>query len=153
MSSQQGPQTPPVPEPEESASAKSGGAVPPSASAAFDAPEAPVSSATLQADNSLLKLRTQEYEARQTVLCTAVIMSVLLFIAGFVTFWIVCYKTQFFGWDKITLLIAFFTPATIILGVLIRAVYTSKKEDTQDALPHAEIWKAIAELSKSIGKP
>lgn len=146
------PQTPPVPE--EPEQAKIDGGAPPKSlrpGAQFDAPEAPMSQETLAADNSLLRLRGHEYTAKRVVLLVGAFLPIALFLAGVVMFMHVYGATAIFGWEKVLLLLVFFTPATIIFGVLIRAVYAV--QDAKDSTPHGEMWKAVGEVIKLSSKP
>lgn len=144
---------PPVPDP-------ASGTVPfstlPPNARANDAVERGVSEQGIAVGNSLLKLQTQEFNARQWVLFFGLGLTCALFISGIVLFLLVCYKTRIFSWDKILLLFVCFTPATIIFGVLIKAVYASqsdKKDDSSSSVPHTEMIKALTDLLKLDAKP
>lgn len=70
-----------------------------------------------------------------------------------------CMSRWMFGWQTILILFAFFTPATVVLAFMIRAVYSSgkekaedKKDDLSDMLPSSAVAKVLAEVIKAVGK-
>ncbi|OWG18331.1 hypothetical protein KDK82_1810 [Delftia sp. K82] len=65
-----------------------------------------------------------------------------------------------FGWQTILILFAFFTPATILMTVLVRAIFPAekkseekkgedKKDELSDMLPSSAVVKLLTELIKT----
>lgn len=107
-------------------------------------------------DNAKLAALSFGHTAKIRAFYFTLSVSALLFIAGTIMF---AYMSHWmFGWQTILILFAFFTPATLVLTILIRAIYPAdkektedKKDDLSDMLPNAAVVKMIAELFKANG--
>lgn len=108
-------------------------------------------------DNAKLAALSFGHKAKVRAFYFTLTVSALLFIAGTIMF--ACMSHWMFGWQTILILFAFFTPATIVLTILIRAIYMGdkekaedKKDDLSDMLPNAAVVKMITELLKASSK-
>lgn len=105
-------------------------------------------------DAAKLKGIEFEHQAKTHAFYFTLAAAALLFAVGAFMFYHASHRM--FGWQTILILFAFFTPATIILTFLIRAVFTAasdkkdeaKKDDLTDMLPSAAVVKLITELFK-----
>lgn len=110
----------------------------------------------LAMDNKKLEILSFEAIAKRRAFYFVLIASATLFVGGTAMFCEV--SRRMFGWQTILVLLAFFTPATVILTVLIRAIFSlaaekkddSKKDDAGDLIPASSAAKLIAELYKAV---
>ncbi len=109
-------------------------------------------------DNAKLRDLNFAYASRVHSFYFVLAAAASLFIGGAITF--VCMSTRMFGWQTILILFAFFTPATILMTVLIRAIFPAekkseekkgedKKDDLSDMLPSSAVVKLLTEVLKS----
>lgn len=151
----------PVPDPDKgppSGGLSSGAQVirPVSITASSDPIEVKEDKNQLAMDNKKLEILSFEATSKQRAFYFVLIVSSMLFIAGTAMFCEV--SRRMFGWQTILVLLAFFTPATVILTVLIRAIFSSaadkkdesKKDDVGDLIPASSAAKLIAELYKAV---
>lgn len=114
----------------------------------------------LAIDNKKLEILNFEHLSKRRAFYFVLIVSSLMFIVGTAMFCEV--SRRMFGWQTLLVLLSFFTPATVILTVLIRAVFSSanekkdeskkdesKKDDFGDLIPLGPTAKLMAELLKA----
>ena len=115
---------------------------------------------TAAVDNAKLYALAFAHKAKKHAFYFGLGAVTFLFIAGCVFFWCVSHwRYGNLGWHSILILLAFFTPATIVTTVLIRAVFPpestkddAKKDDFSDMLPSAQVAKLFTELVKQFQK-
>ena len=108
-------------------------------------------------DNALLKALSFAYKSKVQAFYFSLVAVALLFITGTAMFWCVnSWRYGSMGWHAIFILLAFFTPATVIITVLIRVIFASdpskddaKKDDLADMLPSAQVIKLVSEALKA----
>lgn len=108
-------------------------------------------------DDAKLKAVEFEHEAKVQAFYFTLVVSASMFAAGAFMFYHASHRM--FGWQTILILFAFFTPATIILSFLIRAIYVSatnkpedKKDDLSELVPVSAATKIAVEVVKTISK-
>ncbi|WP_143044686.1 hypothetical protein [Delftia lacustris] len=113
---------------------------------------------SIAVDNAKLRDLNFAYSSRVHSFYFVLAAAASLFIGGAITF--VCMSARMFGWQTILILFAFFTPATILMTVLIRAIFPAekkseekkgedKKDDLSDMLPSSAVVKLLSEVLKS----
>lgn len=150
---------PPVPEDKSAASTQmSGGSSFSGAGAGSDPIESTVlDSQAIKTDNAVLTSLRFAHQSKVHAFYFSLGAVTFLFLVGTLIFWCVSsWRYGSMGWHAIFILLAFFTPATVIVTVLIRVIFASdsskdeaKKDDLADMLPSAQVIKLVSEALKA----